>query len=136
MRGRVILSQPETELVAALAAHAPLPSDASGPVFAEPWQAQAFALTLALHAKGLFTWNEWAQALSAEIAEHLEHGGCTDGSDYYERWAEALEHLLIAKGQTTHEGVDAMSASWARAAEATPHGQPILLENDPQALHA
>jgi nitrile hydratase accessory protein len=128
------LSQLDPALVAALGAQAPLPSDAGGPVFAEPWQAQAFALTCALHAKGLFSWTEWALALSTEIAEHLEHGGCTDGSDYYERWAEALQHLLVAKGHSSHQSIDAMSAAWARAAEATPHGQPILLENDPQAL--
>ncbi len=77
---------------------------------------------------------EWAQALGAEIREALARGGCRDGSDYYERWCEALEHLLIEKGLASHDGVDALAASWARAAEATPHGQPILIENDPQAL--
>lgn len=114
--------------VAALAGVAPLPCDATGPVFAEPWQAQAFALAVALHERGVFTWNEWADAISAEIREHAHDD---DGSRYYEFWLEALEHLLIAKGQTTHAAVDELAASWARAAEATPHGRPIELANDP-----
>ncbi len=125
------MSQPDAAL-ATLAGETPIPRDADGPVFAEPWQAQAFALVVQLQAKGVFSADEWAQALGAEIREAVAAGGCRDGSDYYERWCEALEHLLIAKGLASHASVDALAASWARAAEATPHGQPILLENDPQ----
>lgn len=105
-----------------------LPCDAAGPVFAEPWQAQAFALVVDLHRRGVFTWPEWAEALSAEIAEH---GGRDDGSHYYDFWLEALEHLLIAKGVSSHDEVDDLAAAWSRAAEATPHGTPIELANDP-----
>lgn len=125
------MSRSDVALNAALAGVAPIPRDAGGPVFAEPWQAQAFALTLQLHEAGLFTWAEWAEALGGEIREHLAHGGCTDGSDYYERWCEALEHLVIAKGVSSHKVIDETSASWIRAAEATPHGKPVLRENDP-----
>ncbi len=121
------------EITHALADVAPLPCDAAGPVFAEPWQAQAFAMVVALHDRGVFTWSEWAAAISAEIAEHAaEHGSTDDGSQYYEHWLEALEHLLIAKGQTSHAAVDDLAAAWARAAEATPHGKPIDLANDPR----
>lgn len=116
------------DVVAALAPVAPLPCDAAGPVFSAPWQAQAFALTVALHDRGVFTWPEWAAAISAEIAEH---GATDDGSRYYEFWLEALEHLLIAKGRTSHAAIDDLAQSWARAAEATPHGKPIELANDP-----
>ncbi|MFN3671988.1 MAG: nitrile hydratase accessory protein [Bosea sp. (in: a-proteobacteria)] len=115
-----------------LAGETPIPRDADGPVFAEPWQAQAFALVVELQAKGVFTADEWAQALGGEIREAVAAGGCRDGSDYYERWCAALEHLLIDKGLASHASVDALAASWARAAEATPHGQPIRLENDPE----
>lgn len=125
------MNLPDPEIVAALAPVAPIPADSKGPVFAEPWQAQAFALTLQLQAKGLFTWAEWAQALGDEIREHLAHGGCSDGSDYYERWCEALERIVVAKGAASHEVIAATSASWIRAAEATPHGAPVLLQNDP-----
>jgi nitrile hydratase accessory protein len=121
------------DIVGALADAAPLPCDAAGPVFSEPWQAQAFAMVVALHDRGVFTWSEWAAAISAEIAEHAaEHGPIDDGSHYYEHWLEALEHLLISKGQTSHAAVDDLAAAWARAAEATPHGRPIALANDPQ----
>lgn len=116
----------------ALATDTPIPRDADGPVFAEPWQAMVFALVVQLQERGVFTADEWAQALGAEIREAVAKGGCRDGSDYYERWCEALEHLLIAKGLTSHDGIDGLAASWARAAEATPHGKPILIENDPQ----
>lgn len=125
------MSRPETDPIA-LAASTPIPRDADGPVFAEPWQAQAFALVVALQNRGVFTADEWAQALGQEISEAVASGGCRDGSDYYERWCEALEHLLIARGLASHEGIDELAASWARAAQATPHGRPILLENDPQ----
>ncbi len=99
------------------------------PVFAEPWQAEAFALTVALHDKGLFSWGEWAEALSAEVKKP---DADTDGSDYYDRWLAALEKLLVAKGVAQTPEVDAMAAAWERAAHATPHGKPILLENDPR----
>jgi len=105
-----------------------LPPGIDEPVFAEPWQAEAFALTVALHEKGLFSWGEWAEALSAEVKKP---GASDDGHDYYEHWLSALEKLLVAKGVAPTAEVDAMAAAWERAAHATPHGKPILLENDP-----
>jgi len=98
------------------------------PVFAEPWQAEAFALVVALHERGLFSWGEWAEALSAEVKSETSPA---DGSDYYEHWLKALEKLLAAKGVAGPGEVDALAAAWERAAHATPHGKPILLENDP-----
>ncbi len=105
-----------------------LPPGLDEPAFAEPWQAGAFALTVALHEKGLFSWGEWAQALSAEVRTP---GAASDGSDYYRHWLAALEKLLAAKGVAEAPEVDAVAAAWQRAAHATPHGKPILLENDP-----
>ncbi|TPM38630.1 nitrile hydratase accessory protein [Mesorhizobium sp. B2-3-4] len=99
------------------------------PVFAEPWQAEAFAMTVALHDKGLFSWSEWAEALSAQVKQP---GAASDGHDYYEHWLAALEKLLAAKGLAAKPDVDAMAQAWERAAHATPHGKPILLENDPE----
>jgi len=98
-------------------------------VFAEPWQAQAFALAVALHQRGVFTWSEWAAQLSTEVARP---GAAQDGSDYYQHWLAALEHLLEAKGVAGPDVIEALSASWQRAAHATPHGKPIKLENDPE----
>ncbi|TPI10066.1 nitrile hydratase accessory protein [Mesorhizobium sp. B4-1-3] len=107
---------------------AKLPAGFDEPVFAEPWQAEAFALTVALHGKGLFSWSEWAEALSAEVKQP---GAASDGHDYYEHWLAALEKLLSRKGIAPKREIDELAAAWERAAHATPHGKPILLENDP-----
>jgi nitrile hydratase accessory protein len=108
--------------------------EAAGPPaerpFEEPWQAEAFALTVALHVRGLFTWSDWAEALSREVKRD---GAAPDGHDYYEHWLAALETLLAAKGVAGADEVARMAAAWERAAHATPHGKPILLENDPEA---
>lgn len=96
-------------------------------VFSEPWQAQAFAITIALHQNGLFSWGEWTERLSEELK-----GGEQNGSDYYHRWLSALEKVLSDNGIAAGNEIDALAAAWQRAAEATPHGKPILLENDPE----
>jgi len=100
-----------------------LPRDADGPVFAEPWQAQAFALTLKLHEGGAFTWVEWAEALSAELA-----GDPTDdGSRYYEHWVAALERLATGRNLTAPAELAARKDAWKNAYLRTPHGQPVAL---------
>ena len=95
------------------------------PVFAAPWQAQAFALTLALHARGAFSWSEWTQALADEIAEH---GGHDDGGHYYEHWLAALERLATAKGLVSGPELGQRMRAWQDAARRTPHGLPITLD--------
>ncbi|MGY4800540.1 nitrile hydratase accessory protein [Teichococcus aerofrigidensis] len=102
-----------------------LPRDAEGPVFAEPWEAQAFAMAVALHEAGCFGWGEWAEALGRRIA-------AGDGS-YYAQWLDALEALLAEKGIVAPEALEARRQAWARAAAATPHGRPITLAADPLA---
>ncbi|MBT9370974.1 nitrile hydratase accessory protein [Rhizobium sp. CSW-27] len=106
-----------------------LPRSGEGdPVFAEPWQAEVFAITVHLHERGLFTWPEWASHLTLEVHRA---GRAEDGSDYFEAWVAALTRLLAEKGVADETLVLALQQSWQRAAEATPHGQPIQLENDP-----
>lgn len=109
-----------------------LPRDADGPVFREPWEAQAFAMAVSLHERGLFTWSEWAASLSACIREAEAAGACDDGSDYYHHWLAALERIVVAKGAADSLGLVSRRDAFDRAAHATPHGEPILLENDPQ----
>lgn len=104
-----------------------LPRDAGGPVFAEPWQAQAFAMTVKLHEAGLFAWGEWAQALGAEFAAAAAAGHPDDGTHYYEHWLSALEKLVVDRGVADTAALAAMRDAWDRAAKATPHGQPIEL---------
>ncbi|CAN7372609.1 nitrile hydratase accessory protein [Phyllobacterium sp. LjRoot231] len=105
-----------------------IPANGDAPVFAEPWQAEAFAMVVALHDRGLFTWEEWANALSVKIKRP---GALDDASDYYHCWLEALELLIASKNVADKHDIDQLAAAWQRAAHATPHGQPITLENDP-----
>ena len=106
---------------------ASLPSDADGPVFREPWEAHAFALAVRLHERGVFTWPEWAAALSAEIRTDREQGGTDDGSRYYALWLAALERLASAKGLVSLNELQVRKDEWDAAARATPHGKPIEL---------
>jgi len=101
--------------------------DGDEPVFAEPWQAQAFALTVRLHAAGCFTWNEWADTLAAVLREVRERGEADDGSHYYDHWLVALERLVTAKRLLDTATMDRRKADWAEAYRATPHGRPVVL---------
>src|SRR5438034_7814416 len=108
-----------------------LPRDEGGPVFHEPWEAQAFAMTLALYRRSLFTWPEWAAALSAEIKRAQQAGDPDRGDTYYRHWLAALEHLVAEKGVTDPASLARYRNAWDHAAERTPHGQPIeLTEGD------
>ncbi len=102
-----------------------LPPGAAEPVFEEPWQATAFAMTLHLHERGLFEWSEWAEALGEQVKS---------GEPYYECWLHALETLLARRALAPPQEVERVAAAWIRAAHATPHGQAIALENDPEHL--
>jgi nitrile hydratase accessory protein len=90
------------------------------PVFAAPWEAEAFALVLALHEAGAFSWAEWSAALAEEVGDR----------PYYESWLAALERLVAAKGLTDAATLSRYAAAWGRAAERTPHGTPIELHPD------
>ena len=104
-----------------------LPRDEGGPVFAEPWQAQAFALAVRLSEQGHFTWTEWTEALGAQLRAASERGEPDDGSRYYEHWLATLEHLVTEKKLTDATRLDERKEAWARAYRATPHGQPVKL---------
>jgi len=103
------------------------PRDGAAPVFREPWEAQAFAMALALHERGLFTWNEWAATLAAEIKRAQAAGDPDKGDTYYRHWLAALEKLLAAKGVAPLETQHRYRDAWDHAADRTPHGSPIEL---------
>jgi nitrile hydratase accessory protein len=103
------------------------PGDESGPVFREPWEAQAFAMTLALHERGLFSWSDWARALAAQIAAAQAAGDADLGDTYYRHWLAALEGLVAAKSVSSIAELARYRRGWLRAAERTPHGLPIEL---------
>jgi len=104
-----------------------LPRDDGGPVFAEPWQAQAFALAVKLSEQGHFTWKEWAARLAEELQAAARRGEPDDGSRYYEHWLTALERLVTAKGLTDQNALLTRREAWAEAYRATPHGTPVEL---------
>lgn len=106
-----------------------IPLDHEGPVFAEPWQAQAFAMTLALHERGMFTWNEWADTLSQTIRDAQANGDPDTGETYYQHWLCALERIVTHKKMLDADSLAKRKHEWAHAAQHTPHGQPIVLNH-------
>jgi nitrile hydratase accessory protein len=105
-----------------------LPRDADGPVFREPWEAQAFAMTLALYDRGLFTWPEWAATLAEEIKRAQAAGDPDTGETYYRHWLNALERIVAEKGAATGDTLRRYRDAWDHAADRTPHGTPIELK--------
>jgi nitrile hydratase accessory protein len=104
-----------------------IPRDDEGPVFRAPWEAQAFAMALTLHERGLFTWTEWAAALANEIKRAQAAGDPDTGETYYYHWLATLERLVAEKGVTSSETLTRYRDAWDHAADRTPHGQPIEL---------
>lgn len=100
-----------------------LPKDSDGPIFAEPWEAQAFAMAVKLNEAGVFAWSEWAETLGAEVKAE-------PGRPYYESWLAALEHLVERKGLLSGAERQSRIAAWDHAAKSTPHGEPIFLSRD------
>jgi nitrile hydratase accessory protein len=107
-----------------------IPRGPDGPVFGEPWQAQAFAMAVSLQERGLFTWSEWAQILGAEIKRAQAAGDPDTGETYYRHWLAALERVVAEKGASDPRALARHQDAWRRAAERTPHGQPIELTQD------
>jgi nitrile hydratase accessory protein len=104
-----------------------IPRDSDGPVFREPWEAQAFAMALALHERGLFSWTEWAATLADEIKQAQAAGDADTGQTYYRHWLATLERLVADKGVATTDTLHRYRDAWDHAADRTPHGSPIEL---------
>jgi nitrile hydratase accessory protein len=107
-----------------------IPRDEDGPVFREPWEAQAFAMALMLHERGLFTWPQWAATLADEIKRAQAAGDRDTGETYYHHWLAALERLVAETGLASRQTLSRYHDAWDRAADRTPHGQPIELLPD------
>jgi nitrile hydratase accessory protein len=107
-----------------------IPRDEGGPVFREPWEAQAFSMALALHQRGVFTWPEWAATLADEIKRAQAAGDPDTGATYYRHWLAALERLVAEKGIASRDTLARYRDAWDRAADRTPHGTPIELSPD------
>jgi nitrile hydratase accessory protein len=109
-------------------AHTAIPRDEDGPVFDEPWQAQAFALTVKLNEAGHFSWSEWADIFGAEIATATREGRGCGNEDYYLCWLAALEKIVAVKDMLTEDQLLSRKEEWRHANEHTDHGQPIVLQ--------
>jgi nitrile hydratase accessory protein len=107
-----------------------IPRDEGGPVFREPWEAQAFAMAVALSERGLFTWSEWAAALGEEIKRAQAAGDPDLGMTYYRHWLAALERLVAQNGVASQAMLARYRDAWDRAADRTPHGTPIELREE------
>ncbi|HEY3067045.1 MAG TPA: nitrile hydratase accessory protein [Methylomirabilota bacterium] len=107
-----------------------IPRDAEGPVFREPWEAQAFSMALALHERGVFTWTQWAATLAEEIKRAQAAGDPDTGETYYRHWLATLERLVAEKGIASRGTLARYREAWDRAADRTPHGKPIELSPD------
>ncbi|MFZ3360873.1 MAG: nitrile hydratase accessory protein [Xanthobacteraceae bacterium] len=107
-----------------------IPRNADGPVFREPWEAQAFALALQLNARGLFTWPEWAATLGDEIKKAQSAGDPDTGDTYYRHWLAALERIVTTKGVADAHRLARTRDAWQKACARTPHGTPIELRPD------
>jgi nitrile hydratase accessory protein len=114
--------------IAATIAVPGIPRDQDGPVFREPWEAQAFAMAVALHARGVFTWIEWAAALAAQIKRAQATGDPDTGETYYRHWLATLEHLVAEKGVATAANLHRYRDAWDHAANRTAHGAAIKLK--------
>jgi nitrile hydratase accessory protein len=121
------LNRHETDAAERFASLPSLPRDDGEPVFAEPWQAQAFAIAVRLSAEGHFTWNEWAAALGEQLATAADRGEPDDGSRYFEHWLAALERLVTEKRLTESAALADRKEAWADAYRRTPHGHPVEL---------
>ena len=110
-----------------LAVLPPLPRNEQGPVFDEPWQAQAFALAVQLSRQGHFSWKTWARTLAEELASAAERGEPDDGSRYYHHWVAALEQLVVGRGLSERPVLEERREAWADAYRHTPHGNPVEL---------
>lgn len=107
-----------------------IPRNTEGPVFREPWEAQAFALAVSLKEQGLFTWKEWATTLGEEIKKAQAAGDPDTGETYYRHWLATLERIVADKGLTDARTLARTRDAWERACERTPHGTPIELRPD------
>ena len=104
-----------------------IPRGPEGPVFREPWEAQAFAMAVALHERGLFGWGEWTAVLGDEIKRAQAKGDPDTGETYYRHWLAALERIVAEKGVTDARQLQRTRHAWEHACERTPHGTPIEL---------
>ena len=103
--------------------------EAEGPVFAAPWEAEAFALAVTLSSQGLYSWREWTETLGDELVQGAGDSETPDGSGYYLRWLAALERIAVANGIVDEKALEIRKRQWIEASASTPHGHPVELRS-------
>ena len=83
-----------------------MPRDDDGPVFAEPWQAQAFAAVVELIESGIVSRGEWADRLGATFKAAEARGDFDTGTRYYDHWLETLEQVVLEKALVVQPELD------------------------------
>jgi nitrile hydratase accessory protein len=107
-----------------------IPAPQSSRTFNEPWEAEAFAIAVALQRRGVFTWDEWAATLGRQIKEAQAEGDPDTGNTYYHHWLAAIERIVQDKCIASQQTLARYREAWGKAADRTPHGQPIELARD------
>ncbi|MBD8688362.1 MULTISPECIES: nitrile hydratase accessory protein [unclassified Rhizobium] len=100
----------------------------TGMLFGEPWQAQIFAMTVALNEAGQFEWSEWAGVFSKHRKASARNGMPDTVDTYYDDWLNALEEIASIRSLATGDEQHLYKHAWEHAAERTPHGLPIFLQ--------
>lgn len=98
------------------------------PVFEQPWHAQLFALSVALHAQGLFSWPDWTKRFGARLKHNGADHELNGGDDYFTAWLETLEALLVERDPKDKRQLSDLHATWAEAYLSTPHGSPVAIK--------
>jgi nitrile hydratase accessory protein len=113
-------------------ATAPGSANTAEAVFAEPWEARAFALAVTLSGGERFAWDDFRDLLIAEIAAGdaaatnaapARLPDDTAAAPYYERWLAALEKILCAKAMLNAEEIDRRAAAIAASPPAPTKAQ-------------
>jgi nitrile hydratase accessory protein len=105
----------------------PILGDEADRTFDAPWQAQAFAIVVALNEAGYFGWDEWVGVFSQEIARSPARAGESKNDTYSRQWLDALEQIVVTRGLLAREDTNARAAEWRAAYVNTPHGQAVEL---------
>ena len=97
------------------------------PVFAEPWEAHAFAIAVILSENGMIKWSEFSDTLAKKIKILKEQGLHDSGNTHYHLWLSALETILFEKKIMKKSDLKRSIKQWRSAYLSTPHGKPVRL---------
>ena len=101
------------------------------PIFDEAWQAQALAMADSLVKSGLFSANDWSNALGQSLKESANRADIDSQLTYYQSVLKTLEQLIEDHSEIDAALMDSKRQDWEKAYLNTPHGQPVTLDEKP-----